>query len=134
MTRRNNLLIFQSRYISRLRENYFYNNKLSFHFSISLLLSFVSLHIAIWFLINSALLSSSLATAVKSLFMRGPIPRCVCQSIQRSILGNFCFSGKAWFTAVNKLGLDGGHVQLLSLGNLIQVSVPILKTQFGSIF
>ena len=44
-----------------------------------------------------------------------------------------CASGKAWFTAINKFCLDGGHVQLLSVGNLIQVSVPILKTQFGSI-
>ena len=76
-------------------------------------------------------------------------PWCVCKSIQRSILGNFlkptnlvnglkvcttdCFSSEAWVTAVDKFGLDGGHVQLLTVGNLIQVSVPILKTQFRSI-
>ena len=53
--------------------------------------------------------------------------------VEGKLAATDCFSGKAWFTAVNKLGLDGGHVQLLSLGNLIQVSVPILKTQFGSI-
>ena len=88
---RNNLLILHLKFVCRLSENDFYN-KLSFHFSVSLLLSFVSLHIAIWFLINSSLLkktylrktifswkistnlSSSLATAVKSLFMRSPIP------------------------------------------------------------
>ena len=54
---RNNLLILHSKFVCRLSENDFYN-KLSFHFSVSLLLSFVSLNIAIWFLINSSLLKN----------------------------------------------------------------------------
>ena len=43
------------------------------------------------------------------------------------------FPGEAWLTAVHKLGLDGVHIELLAGGDLIQVSVPVLKTQLRSI-
>ena len=43
------------------------------------------------------------------------------------------FPSETWVTTINKFGLDGIHIELLRVGNLIQVSVPILKTQFGSI-
>ena len=43
------------------------------------------------------------------------------------------FPSEAWLTAVHKLGLDGVHIELLASGDLIQVFVPVLKTQLRSI-